>query len=453
MTKPTPKPTAAAPAALATNVLLQPGLAALPAGQDYTVDVLLRLQAPARPADAAPVARQPQALALVIDKSGSMEGVPLEEAKRCARMVVERLHPDDTVAIVEFDDTVRRLWPATPRGDGAAQMAAIDAIECGSSTDLHAGWQNGGQALADVAGQGMKRVILLSDGGANHGETDPTTISAACARMSAAGISTSTYGLGLHFNEELMVQMARAGGGNSYYGDKAEDLMEPFERELDLLDHLCLRDLRLTVTAPDGVSVQMLNDLPAAGAGWRLPDLAWSAEAWAVLRVTVPASAQRAPGERVPVLRVALSALDAEGTPLDLEKVGLALPVVSPEAHAALPVDALVHRRVSELAVARELLRMREAARNDDWDAVESLLADAIRRFADNEWVQSVLESMKRLAAQREQRRLMKEASYSASSMNLRLSAHDETVHYSMQEENLKVASYLRRKREQGKAQ
>jgi Ca-activated chloride channel family protein len=88
---------------------------------------------------------------------------------------------------VEFDDTVRRLWPATPRGDGAAQMAAIDAIECGGSTDLHAGWQNGGQALADVAGQGLKRVILLSDGGANQGETDPTTIAAGLCAHGGAG--------------------------------------------------------------------------------------------------------------------------------------------------------------------------------------------------------------------------------------------------------------------------
>lgn len=451
MTKPTSPSAPAAPAALATQVLLQPGRAGLPAGQDAVVDVLLRLQAPARPADAAPVARQPQALALVIDRSGSMQGIPLHEAKRCARMVVERLRPDDSLAIVEFDDTIRRIWPATPRGDGAAQIAAIDAIECGGSTNLHGGWHDGSQALTDVAGQGLKRVILLSDGFANQGLLDPDVIASECTRMAALGVSTSTYGLGEHFNEELMVRMARAGGGNSYYGDKAEDLMEPFERELDLLDHLCLRDLRLTATAPDGVTVQLLNDLPSAGAAWRLPDLAWSAEAWAVLRVTVPASAQRALGERVVVLRVAVCGLDATGTPVELEKTGLSLPVVTVDAHAALPMDTLVHRRVSELAVAQELLRMRQAASAGDWAAVESLLAQAIRQFADNEWVQSVLESMKQIAAQRERRRLMKEAQYSASAMNLRLSAHDEDVHYSMLQESKSVASYLRRKRAQGK--
>ena len=450
MNHPTPPQ---APAALATQVVLQPARAGLLEGQDTTVEVLLRLQAPHRPADAAPVARQPQALALVIDKSGSMGGQPLEEAKRCARMVVERLHPDDRIALVEFDDRVRRLWPAVPRGDGQAQVAAIEAIVSGGSTDLHGGWHDGGQALTDVGGQGLKRVILLSDGCANQGETDLAVITGQCTHLAVQGISTSTYGLGEHFNEDLMVLMARAGGGNSYYGDKAEDLMEPFERELDLLDHLCLRDLRLTVTTPDGITVQMLNELPASGNGWRLPDLAWSAEAWAVLRIQVPASALRPIGDRVLVLRVALSGLDAEGTPVDLEKVALHLPVVTREAHAGMTSDPLVHRRVMELSAAQDLLQMRKAASEGDWTAVETLLAQATERYGDNEWVKAILESMQRIAQTRERRRMLKEAMYSASAMNLRLSARDEEVYLSMQAEAAQVPSYLRRKAAQGKGQ
>jgi hypothetical protein len=52
-------------------------------------------------------------------------------------------------------------------------------------------------------------------------------------------VTTSTYGLGRGFNEELMVAMARAGHGNSYYGQTAEDLMDPFREELELLNALC----------------------------------------------------------------------------------------------------------------------------------------------------------------------------------------------------------------------
>ena len=120
MSTPTPLP-----AALSTRVLLQPLRAGLAAGHDNTLDVLVRVQAPDAPPGPA-AQRTPQALALVIDKSGSMAGRPLAEAVRCAKMVVDRLRPTDSVAVVEFDDRVRRLWPAVPRGDGSALHGVLD---------------------------------------------------------------------------------------------------------------------------------------------------------------------------------------------------------------------------------------------------------------------------------------------------------------------------------------
>jgi hypothetical protein len=107
--------------------------------------------------------------------------------------------------------------------------------------------------------------------------------------------------------------MARAGGGNHYYGDTAEDLMEPFQQELDLLANLALRQVELSVSAPDGLRVEMLNELPTVGAGWRLPDLAWGAEAWAILRVTAPAGAVPGLGDRMTVLRVSVTGQSLQG--------------------------------------------------------------------------------------------------------------------------------------------
>ena len=136
-------------------------------------------------------------------------------------------------------------------------------------------------------------------------------IAVQCAEWAAEGITTSTYGLGNHFNEDLMVAIARAGAGNHYYGDTAEDLMEPFQQELELLGNLCLRDLRIKASAPDGVQVSMVNDLPAVGDGWRLPDLAWGAEAWAVLRVSVPVVALPAVGSLWSALQVTVALFGA----------------------------------------------------------------------------------------------------------------------------------------------
>lgn len=434
---------------LASQTLLTARRNGLRAGQDNTVVVLVRVQAPDAPkADAA--ARPPQAIALVIDRSGSMSGRPLAEARRCAEFVVSRLRPTDCVSVVQFDNRVQRLWPAVPLADGNAVRTAIGSIDSGGNTNLHGGWLDGADSLDSVPGAGLKRVILLSDGCANEGLTDSAEIAAQCATWAAQGVTTSTYGLGDNFNEDLMVAMARAGGGNHYYGDKAEDLMEPFQQELDLLANLALQQVEMRVSAADGLRVEMLNELSTVEAGWRLPDLAWGAEAWAILRVTVPAGALPVLGDRMSVLRVSVTGQSLQGEAVVLEKAGLVLPVLSPSAFDALVEDELVQRRCAELAAGLFLAQMRSAAHAHDWAAVDGMLTDARKRFAGNEWVAGILEAMAALAQGRSRERVMKEARYAAARLNTRLAAKDE-VAFSMVADA--GPAYLRRKRQQGKGE
>jgi Ca-activated chloride channel family protein len=350
--------------------------------------------------------------------------------------------------VVQFDNRVQRLWPAVPLGDGDAVRGAISRIDSGGNTNLHGGWLEGANSLAETAGSGLKRVILLSDGCANDGVTDSAEITRQCAEWAAKGVTTSTYGLGKSFNEDLMVAMARAGGGNHYYGDTANDLMEPFEQELDLLNNIAMRQVELSVTAPDGLQVEMLNALPTTAAGWRLSDLAWGAEAWAVLRVKVPGGALPGLGDRLTVLRVSVNGLDLQGEPVTLERTGLALPVVTSAASASLAEDELVRRRCDEVAAAQVLTQMRTAAHAHDWETVDKLLSDAQKAFAGNEWLASMLEAMVKLAESRSQERVMKEALYSSGKLNRRLASTDE-LHMSLVADA--GPAYLRRKREQGK--
>lgn len=444
------------------QLMVAPIRAALHAGQHNTLDVLVRIQAPDAPTDMPNIApteqashapaRPPQAVALVIDRSGSMAGRPLAEARRCAEYVVSKLRPTDSVALVQFDNRVQRLWPAVPLGDGAPLRAAIAGIQHGGSTHLHGGWHEGADTLSDVSGHGLKRVILLSDGQANNGLTDTAAIAAQCAEWAARGITTSTYGLGDSFNEELMVAMARAGGGNHYYGDTADDLMDPFEQELALLGNLCLRDLQLLATAAPGVTVQMVNDLPALDGGWRLPDLAWGAEAWAMLRLQVPQGALPALGQLLGALEVRVQGKTLEGDPIVLAPALLTLPVVSASAWSQLVDDALVSRRLVELAAADALSRMRGAADHHDWHTVDRLLAEASQQFADSPWVAAVLAAMKDIADTRSRERMMKETLYSSSKLRSRLSTKDEAVSLYDKAAEGELPAYLRRKVAQGKA-
>ena len=195
----------------------------------------------------------------------------------------------------------------------------------------------------------------------------------------------------------------------------------------------------------------MVNELPPVEGGWRLPDLAWGAEAWAVLRLKVPAEVLPALGQLLSVLRASVQGRSLEGEPVTLERAGLALPVMSAVAFDRLMVDELVSRRLVELAAADALSRMRAAADQEDWATVDHLLEDASRQFAGNESVAAVLAAMKDIAESRSRERMMKESMYSSAKLRSRLSARDETVSYSVAEESIDLPAYLRRKPAQGK--
>jgi Ca-activated chloride channel family protein len=384
----------------------------------------------------------------VIDRSGSMAGQPLAEAKRCAEFVLGGLDYADRLTIVAYDDSVQTLYPPLPTVAKMTIGDAIRSIEPGGTTDLHGGWFQGAENLSPhVRDDAVSRVILLSDGCANWGLTDPDQIYAQCAEFARAGISTSTYGLGNGFNEELMIGMARHGQGNAYYGRTADDLLDPFREEFDLLNALYARRLRLEVEPAEGVSVKLLNDYVADGAHtWLMPNLAFGGEAWAVLRLRVPAT--EAGDALRPLVSVALRYTGLDGEPRAIQPQELALAALPAAAYGAIPEDELVMRRVDELDVADLQRRAREAARRGDWHGVGLALRDAEKIGKRNPWVAAAVGELRLLAEQKDQATFAKEAAFGAWRMSSRLAACDEMR---VTESSGGGPSYLRRKAAQGK--
>jgi Ca-activated chloride channel family protein len=434
------------------TLLLTPRRAALLTGHDNELDVLVRVQAPEAPAGTPPL--HALHLALVMDRSGSMAGEPLEQAKRCAEFMLDGLHDPDRLSVVVFDNQVSTLAPAAPLNDKAKVRRAIRAITSGGNTDLHRGWLQGAETLAphtrtDV----LSRVVLLSDANANSGLTDGPQIAGQCAELARTGITTSTYGLGRAFNEELMIDMARHGKGHSYYGSTASDLMDPFREELALLNATCARSVRLDLAATAGVSATLLNDYVVAGESaatpdsWWLPDLAYAGEAWAVLRLRI--SRQRVDvAAAEPLLGVTVHYVGLDGEPRAIAGALRTLPTLPVAVFQAIAEDELVARRAGELEAARLQQEAREHAQRHEWTQVDAVLQRASRVAEHNPWVRESICELRVLAERRDDTMFAKEAAFQSHRLQTRLAGHDEQAG---SHKVSRVASYLRRKTNQGK--
>ncbi len=236
-------------------------------------------------------------VALVIDRSGSMSGAPLEGARSGAIAALAHLSDADRAAVVTYDDRVDLLAPLQAMSEEtiSAMSRAVRTVEPGGSTALADGWFAGCRQLADAPAQPddnrrRKRAILLTDGLANVGETNPIVLSGHAAELRRRGISTTTLGFGTGFDEQLLAAMAEAGGGNFAYIAEVEQLPAFFERELGEMLAATVLNFTVEFAVPETMHIELLSALPHERDGSKLTisagDLVFEEELELLLRVT-----------------------------------------------------------------------------------------------------------------------------------------------------------------------
>lgn len=197
--------------------------------------------------------RTPVNVALVLDRSGSMKGERLQAAKEAADMALSRLGRDDVVALVAYNHNVDVLQPATQLSSHGVLRQAIERLQADGTTALYAGVVEGAeQVKKNLSERRINRVILMSDGLANVGPSSPSELAELGQKLGSQGISVTTIGLGLGYNEDLMQRLALASDGNHAFAESPRDLVEIFNSEFSDTLSIAAQDIEIIIECRDG---------------------------------------------------------------------------------------------------------------------------------------------------------------------------------------------------------
>ena len=348
---------------------------AVAADQPSALELLISIAIPEVPAELQARPRPPLNLALVIDRSGSMSGRKLSFARKAARFLAGELTARDRLAIVTFDDEVTVVMPSTPVSDPQPFLAAINTIHSGGCTALFDGWLAGATQVANYLDPAsLNRVLLLSDGQANEGLTNQNEIAAKVAGLTQRGISTSAFGLGADFDEDLMGAMAGSGDGTLAFIESPGQLADLYASELQGLATTLGKRVSIGIRAKNGtVLVDVLNDLDATKAGnFRLPNLRSGQELNVGVRLQLPAWA---PNQELLSVRLAWDAPGASERQCLIQM--LTLPVMAAADLKELDCDPAVAEQLAMLKANRERRRAIEQLDLGDFDGADSTLSAA----------------------------------------------------------------------------
>lgn len=232
-----------------TNVTITPLVKGLSATQQETNHALITIEGVRKKA----AKRKPVNLVLAIDVSSSMSGDKLKKVQHAACTLIDQLLATDQVGVVSFGSEVKVMHNVELLENRNALKTAIKSLTATGSTALHPGWAKSAELLEALDLKG--RILLLSDGEANIGLTDIDMIATTVKNKSKLGITTSTMGVGAHFNEDLLESMALSGEGNYFYVEDAENLEEIFSIELSGVQARIGTNLELTIEPQHGATL------------------------------------------------------------------------------------------------------------------------------------------------------------------------------------------------------
>lgn len=199
----------------------------------------------------------PLNLCLVLDHSGSMRGAAMDTVKQAAKELIQRLQPHDRIAIVGFDHEAKVIVPNQTIENLAWIESQLNSLDAAGGTNIDAGIKAGIEELAKGKKDTISQLLLLTDGENEHGNNDRCLKLAELATSYAMTINS--LGFGDRWNQDILEQIADAGGGAlAHIASPAEASVE-FERLFNRVETISLTNAYLNFQLIDGTRLAELK--------------------------------------------------------------------------------------------------------------------------------------------------------------------------------------------------
>jgi Ca-activated chloride channel family protein len=212
-----------------------------------------------------PVSTRHADMVIVLDRSGSMQGRKITDAREAVMGLIDRLTAEDRLALITYSNGVETVSPLIPMDSAHRRQvkAVARQIYSGGGTNLGGGLQRGIETLLQTPSAGRQRkVILISDGLANHGITDPVELGRMAGGAVEYNFSVSTVGVGYDFNEVLMTTIADHGAGNYYFLENPNAFARVFQKEFESTRSVAATGLQIRVPLKDGLQLVHAGGYP-----------------------------------------------------------------------------------------------------------------------------------------------------------------------------------------------
>jgi Ca-activated chloride channel homolog len=368
-------------------------------------------------------------LALILDRSGSMEGNKLQYAKEAIKLILKNLHTKDTLHLVTYDYDIERVFVNGKKDQEELLIQKIKQITSRGTTNLAGGLLEGQKILAEVEKNQDEslRVFLFSDGLANEGITDKKEIFQLTSKMHQQGINTTAFGIGEDFDEKMMTGIGEHGRGDYFFIEHADSIPHIVEESIQGLLKTVAMEVEMKIRGTEGSVVTKLY-LHDVMKGAILGDLRGGETRRIIAELKVDPSKMK---DEFLKVDISLRSIEDLTTPVNLS-YSLEIPITADETLLVEDEEVMTFKVQAEIV--EEELKIYDFLQNRNYDQAKTLNDKIFKqlqstKFRDKEGlIQDKLENIEDMAKYIEDAKLsddysaaMKRSSYySSSSMSSR---------------------------------